>query len=538
MIWGEIRMKVLIVDDEKFIRKGLITTVNWNKVGIEAVEEAENGKKAIEIIQDFTPNIILSDIKMPFFDGLQLSKYVYENFPKIKIILLSGYDEFSYAQQAIRYGVMDYLLKPIKEEKLIETIQAVKGVIIEEERREKEILSIKEKLNTSLSISREYYLKNLMYGSETDFENVKKEFECLNISFKPENIVVMVIKFKYKENEISTINFAKIKDEIQRIISKDFDFEYVHIFGKNAAIIIHKPENFHEVEFMKMIKEKADKLVKLLKVSLNISVCIGIGSFQNSIEKIKHSFDEAIVLTQYSQSNERTGVASSTDITKNDIGIQKKLFKLEEDVELWMRTGNMEPVYQMLDNIAEQVRPAVKEELECYKRLCIELIIKMNKVMDEFHIDNGIFITDELYAQLLDMRNLMDIREYMLVELKRYEELLNKFKKDNSNKKLIQKSIQYMKEHYKEDLAVISVAKEVGLSPNYFSHLFKQEIGKSFVNVMNEYKIEKAKQLLAQGELKIYEVADSLGFSDYRYFTQIFKKYVGCTPKEYMNIAI
>ncbi|MDT8716724.1 response regulator [Clostridium sp. 19966] len=531
-------MKVLIVDDEKFIRKGLITTVNWNKVGIEAVEEAENGKKAIEIIQDFTPNIILSDIKMPFFDGLQLSKYVYENFPKIKIILLSGYDEFSYAQQAIRYGVMDYLLKPIKEEKLIETIQAVKGVIIEEERREKEILSIKEKLNASLSISREYYLKNLMYGSETDFENVKKEFECLNISFKPENIVVMVIKFKYKENEISIINFAKIKDEIQRIISKDFDFEYVHIFGKNAAIIIHKPENFDEVEFMKMIKEKADKLVKLLKVSLNISVCIGIGSFQNSIEKIKHSFDEAIVLTQYSQSNEGTGVASSTDITKNDIGIQKKLFKLEEDVELWMRTGNIEPVYQMLDNIAEQVRPAVKEELECYKRLCIELIIKMNKVMDEFHIDNGIFITDELYAQLLDMRNLMDIREYMLVELKRYEELLNKFKKDNSNKKLIQKSIQYMKEHYKEDLAVISVAKEVGLSPNYFSHLFKQEIGKSFVNVMNEYKIEKAKQLLAQGELKIYEVADSLGFSDYRYFTQIFKKYVGCTPKEYMNIAI
>ncbi|OPJ59632.1 response regulator [Clostridium oryzae] len=532
-------MKLLIVDDEKFIRIGLTTTVNWSNLGIEIIGAAENGKIAIDMINNLEPDIVLADIRMPLYDGLELSKYIHDNFPKIKVILMSGYDDFSYAQQAILYGVKDYLLKPMKEEKLMQSLERVKNIILEEQKQETNLHSISQRLDESLSISREYYLKSLIYGSEKTFENAKSNFSFFNIPFEPNNLLVMIVKIDLKESNEAKPSFAndQLRCEIKRILDESFDNELINIFGYNIAALIHKNKELQPDEFLHRLKYKADKIVNLLEISFPVNIHIGIGSYQPELERIKNSFNEAIVLTQYPQASDKTKVLLATEVKNNNTLMQKNVFKIDEDIELSIRAGNMESIYKMLDNITLQIRPNKKDDLDAYKRLCVELIIKLNKFFDELHVNDSKLFTDELYIQIFHMTNLIDIREYILGQIKIYEECLNQFKKNNSNKKLIQMAVQFMKEHYYENLSVNTVANVVGLSPNYFSHLFKQEMGKSFVHVQNEYKIEKAKKFLSEGKYKVGEIAELLGFSDYRYFSQIFKKYVRCTPKEFMNVS-
>ena len=346
-------IKIIIVDDEKMIREGLVKTMPWKQMGIEVVGSADNGRTALELAIAKKPHIILTDIRMPKMDGIEFLKRIKEELPKVKVLILSGYDDFSYAQKALKYGATDYILKPI------------------------------------------------------NVEELQKVMEGLKDTFKEENDMNLYAAKMHRDMEY----------EIQQYIM------YIRVGNRVEAF------------------------------SLLSRVCSK----------------------------------------------------------------------EMLNNVS----------IETYKKIYIEIMDTTLHVLKE----DGIYLKEEQryrYLDLINFTTLDELQEWTFNFTDNLMEIVNKNKNDSYGS-VIKNTIQYINDHFNEDISIQQIAEAVHLSPNYFSHVFKKAREESFTDYLNKFRVKKAKELLAKHIYKVYEIADMVGYSDYKYFSSVFKKITGVSPKEFSD---
>ncbi|MEN8904754.1 MAG: response regulator [Clostridiales bacterium] len=532
--------KVFVVDDEIVVREGIRDEMNWKEIEFEFVGEAADGELALMQIKEIKPDILITDIKMPFMDGLKLSKIVRKNMPWMKIIILSGHDEFDYAKEAISIGVAEYMLKPIGSDDLLKILLKMKKQI-EFERREREnIEKIKNELDSNMPMIKSKFLCDILYGT-VDLKDIFDNCKKMNIDIKAKYYLVVVLDktfddkiredmdYKYNEN-------VKADSIVSSVLESDNDT----IFFKkdnNQTVIIFKSDEYDLIEDMAYSYSQSLKY----EVERNVDsiLTIGIGTVYDSISGILKSHNEAQSALKYKFVIGKSKIIGYKDV-KSNISMDSKdeIDKMRKiKILSFLKFGVSSNINDFLDKYTEQL-VVQNENFQIYSyHFLIDIIINSINFLDELNGDYK-----KVLPEFIDMNDFITsvdsidkFRSYSTIILNRVFEFRdNKIKNKYGN--IIHMAKKYIEKHYfEEDISLNVVSAHVNVSPSHFSTIFSQETEETFIEYLTKTRIQKAMELLRTTNQRSSEIAYNVGYNDPRYFTYLFKKTTKKTPIEFRN---
>lgn len=520
-----------VIDDIKTVVDGIANQIPWSLHGIRVVGSASNGEKGIELIRETKPHIVLTDIRMPRMNGLDMTRWVLSEFPRTKIVFLSGYTDFDYAQQAIQLGAFDYILKPFTPQKIIDAVVKAKASIEEEIGSQQRFHEMERKLRESLPYLRQEYFQLLLQFPTTP-EQAAKRWDFLNIALEREQFVVMLTEIdqfaelthKLPVQEVELIRFTlhNILEETIGNVTKGFVFrDHSHRF----VAVFNSPDSGSAERLAEQCRENIDSYSRY-------TVSLGLGENVQHIHEISYSYTQAMTALSY---NFYTGGNSVYGYQHVDHQTAPR-FSTEKEKELFycLRSGNLHKAQELVDELFDEtVSVPVPYAPEAVKVMYDELAFMMNRVFAEK-------LTAEemkpLEAHLLHIKNL---HSYKLTELKGGInelcrigcEVIQQRQKEEANQ-VVEQVIAHIRQHLDVNLTVNDYAKLVYLSGSYFANLFKKVRGMTVGQFVTTERMERAKALLLEGR-QVQEIAQALGYEDRPYFSELFKKHTGMTPSEF-----
>ena len=531
-------IKVFLVEDEMVIRNGIVKSINWEKEGYRLVGEASDGELAYPMILKEKPDILLTDIKMPFMDGLELSRLVKQELPDTKILIFSGYDEFEYAKEAIRIGVTEYLLKPVPSEQLLEVMRRISKQI-EQDREEREILrQYQEDMKENVERERQNFFSHVIRGEVSIGEAVKNGKKYgMDLSAGFYSIILFKI-FSTPEENIVSEHIWKICEKIETKVD-EIPYAYYFQRGIDGWVFLLTAESKEQMEERQ--KNLCDCLAEIMKNERKVEYFGGIGKPVERIRNLGQSFRDAerIFAERFTrQSNQFLSGFEKMDVYKDDEFQIKDLGdvgKSREMIEKFLNNGTKEELEEFMDTYFIRMKEDKLQSTLMRQYIIMDIYIVIMSFCEKIDAVNHDYQqeTEKLKSTIQNMNSVSEIRLYITYMLNQAIEL-----RDSISKKryadIIKAAEKMISEHYmSEEISLNSVADSVGMSPSYFSSVFSKESGKTFVEFLTETRMEKAKELLMCSALKTSEIGYEVGYKDPHYFSYIFKKTQGCSPKDY-----
>ena len=531
-------IKVFLVEDEMVIRNGIVKSINWEKEGYRLVGEASDGELAYPMILKEKPDILLTDIKMPFMDGLELSRLVKQELPDTKILIFSGYDEFEYAKEAIRIGVTEYLLKPVSSEQLLEVMRRISKQI-EQDREEREILrQYQEDMKENVERERQNFFSHVIRGEVSIGEAVKNGKKYgMDLSAGFYSIILFKI-FSTPEENIVSEHIWKICEKIETKVD-EIPYAYYFQRGIDGWVFLLTAESKEQMEERQ--KNLCDCLAEIMKNERKVEYFGGIGKPVERIRNLGQSFRDAerIFAERFTrQSNQFLSGFEKMDVYKDDEFQIKDLGdvgKSREMIEKFLNNGTKEELEEFMDTYFIRMKEDKLQSTLMRQYIIMDIYIVIMSFCEKIDAVNHDYQqeTEKLKSTIQNMNSVSEIRSYITYMLNQAIEL-----RDSISKKryadIIKAAEKMISEHYmSEEISLNSVADSVGMSPSYFSSVFSKESGKTFVEFLTETRMEKAKELLMCSALKTSEIGYEVGYKDPLYFSYIFKKTLGCSPKDY-----
>lgn len=532
-------LKVFIAEDESVVREGLRDNVNWQQCGCQFAGEASDGEMALPLIRKLRPDVLITDIKMPFMDGLALSKIVSQEFPQMKIIIISGYDDFEYARQAISVGVEQYLLKPVTKFTLQKVLQEIREKIEKEREQENYLEKFREEMLEYEQFSRRNYFEKVFAG-QLSVQQMYEEAQKLSLEIDASgyNLVMVSMWEKKQENETGdSVAFIRKKEELMRYFLRYPEF-LVFRWNINTYGILIKGD----MEQMEELRQKCqDAIVRICSgQDLDMEWYCAIGEPVKRLSllpecygKVNHMLSyrflkpQQHILTKDTVSEfvpgREEGSLGGVDIAKAD----------PEIIKGFLLRGQEEEIEDFVDGFLESQAEALQSKLfRDYLMLSIRFTAiafaeSLGCGQEEF-MEN--VWTDKMQNLSLGIE---DMKPYMMSLLGKAIELGDR-ERDSQGKKVIKKALEYIEENYmQESLSLNGAASAAEVSSSYFSAAFSQEMNMTFTEYVTHKRMEKAKKLLRQSQMQQSEIASAVGYKDPHYFSFVFKKTVGCTPREY-----
>ena len=531
-------IKVFLVEDEMVIRNGIVKSINWEKEGYRLVGEASDGELAYPMILKEKPDILLTDIKMPFMDGLELSRLVKQELPDTKILIFSGYDEFEYAKEAIRIGVTEYLLKPVSSAQLLEVMRRISKQI-EQDREEREILrQYQEDMKENVERERQNFFSHVIRGEVSIGEAVKNGKKYgMDLSAGFYSIILFKI-FSTPEENIVSEHIWKICEKIETKVD-EIPYAYYFQRGIDGWVFLLTAESKEQMEERQ--KNLCDCLAEIMKNERKVEYFGGIGKPVERIRNLGQSFRDAerIFAERFTrQSNQFLSGFEKMDVYKDDEFQIKDLGdvgKSREMIEKFLNNGTKEELEEFMDTYFIRMKEDKLQSTLMRQYIIMDIYIVIMSFCEKIDAVNHDYQqeTEKLKSTIQNMNSVSEIRSYITYMLNQAIEL-----RDSISKKryadIIKAAEKMISEHYmSEEISLNSVADSVGMSPSYFSSVFSKESGKTFVEFLTETRMEKAKELLMCSALKTSEIGYEVGYKDPHYFSYIFKKTQGCSPKDY-----
>lgn len=505
--------KVLIIDDEKLIRLGIKSIITRNYGDKYDVLLCSNGLEGFEILKSNHIHFVITDIRMPDCDGITLLKKLSIENINVPVIILSGYDDFSYAVEALRYGAKDYLLKPINKEELYSTIEKI-------ENNYDKVVSYSNGIETTgirEDISARFNV--LLLNENLSVEDLDEKLSVLCPFLNKDNYYIGIIfnkEFSCRDKEEITRNY---EDLLKNIFYENISF--------NAFL-----DNYNNLTVIFSNDGVIEKLKDYLFKNKKSGYFAGISERLVSYENFKKGYINALIALKgklfYGESAncycyEALRKNKKVNISREDI------YKLSNLIG----TKRNKEIMSLIDSLFNE-EYVLKEGIEYLEAVTNELIEYINQYVVK-HLNN----VGEINKKMDILKNVLNFNKYkefyyVLKDLIIYlDEYLFQIKNTYSDKKFIEKAVVYINENYNKDLSLAVVSNVVSLNYSYFSQVFKEHTGENFISYLKKVRIEKAKQLLSNKELKIYEVAKQVGIDDSRQFTKTFKCLTGITPLEY-----
>ncbi|MGH4051595.1 MAG: response regulator [Clostridium sp.] len=525
---------MIIVDDKEDIVRGIEKLGNWEEIGVEIIGTASNGLEALKLVKKLKPKIIVTDIKMPVMDGLQLTQKAVEFDKTIKIILLSGYGEFEYAQQAIKFGASEYLLKPATIETITKAVLKAKEEIVIEEMRFSEKIELFQRVKENLYLVKDKYFTYLVSHAENDIEGMKEKLSYLEVDLDVEGFRVMVVSIDDYEN-IYSLNLGKNYDLLLFGIVNILE-ENIGTFCKNVVFKTDKSTiSIIMNDKYNNIFSIADKCKKSINKYLHLSVSIGIGRHYERSQDIPVSYKEAMQSVENRFIIGKNSIISVKDIDVSGDRTFRYPHKILEDLIKYIKIGAVERVEEIFDSFIEEIRNKNPNLPKLIKSYLSEFIFSISKELMVEEISIKEILGDELeYVNKLNsletLSEAKDKLKKVIIEITNYIFNLRKV----NEKRNIDLINDYINENYMKDISLNNISKHIFISPSYISTLIKEHYNENFVDRVTRLRVEEAKLLLLSGRDKVYEIADKVGYKDRRYFSEIFKKCTGLTPKEYV----
>ena len=534
-------IKVFLVEDEMVIRRGIKNSIDWEKEGYIFCGEASDGELAYPMIIKEKPDILITDIRMPFMDGLELCKLVKKELPNIKILILSGYDEFDYAKEAIRLGVTEYLLKPISSGKLLEALNGVSESI----RREKEdkdlVRKYMEEMRENTEHEKQKFFEQMIAGnlSMADALETGKKYE-MSLSAGMYNLLLFRFTLG-EENRKSGELLGEAEYAIEKLTER---LEYVFEFqrGVEGWAFLLMADN--EEQMSERVKELSKDLEEIMKNYSTIAYFGGIGQPVARLRELEESFREAerALAARFTMELNRI-------ISVDDIRMAQNVDTLD-DIEI-TSFGEIEKTRTMLEKFLNNwVEDEIDEFVDVYINELPEenlksVLMRQYIIMDAYIVMMSFCekiegIEGEMQAQSEELKNSMktiqtveEIKNYIRMLLKKIIGVRDTISGRRYSDIIEIAKDQIRKTYMSDEISLNTVAAEVGMSPSYFSSIFSKEMGKTFVEYLTEIRMDRAKELLMCSSMKTSEIGYEVGYKDPHYFSYIFKKTQNCTPKEF-----
>ncbi|WP_223589065.1 response regulator transcription factor [Neobacillus bataviensis] len=516
--------KAVIVDDEIFFRQGLKSLIDWKSCGFDVVADASNGEDALAIIHKIKPDLVVTDIRMPVLDGLELIKQLKQkegHHPKF--IIISGHSDFKYAQQAVRYGVHDFILKPIDQEEVEGTLKSLSKSVTEQK-----IMFEKDK-----ELKKAIILDNLIFGmvDEREVNELSSDLSLEDVS-----------EYYYMVVEVNGLPLlpgdaeCQLKEKLTNIIRDIQDTRIgvlIQDLGQGSYGVII-PATYLK-RFQMQIAQFAHWTYGLLTKCMNQKITFFIGSAVPKLHLIRNSYETAQEIRQYKYTQEEQNIFLYHEFEKNRLITYTEL----EDSYYHLLMEHVEEnttisIMETIDKIFLQFswRRMAKAAVLASITRCVHSILKIIKNMDGDESQLKTF-QNMLYLQNYNV-TLQQLRKLFLEYVLESKEYIVILRKQSANGEA-NKIKQFVDLHYRENISLKTIAAKFYMNPVYLGQLFKKAYGIYFKDYLLQVRISEAKKLLRQTEMKIYEIAESVGFNNTDYFVTIFGRLEKITPTEYRH---
>lgn len=531
--------KLILVDDEAEVRQGIIHKIDWAVYNFQVVGEAENGKEALDIIEKDIPDIVVTDIRMPIMDGLELSAILRERFPTVKIIILTGFDEFKYAQQAIKLDIVEYVLKPVTSKDIIEILSKIRTQIDSEIAQREDVKTLKEHYAKSLPVMRDKFLTS-MITREMKKKEIDEKVAVYGLGLHGSSFAAAVISID--SNTIKGINFEGDVD-LARFAVLNISEEIIakHSFGaafinNDYVVLIARFEAIEKESMLNKTFNILNEIRMNIEKYLKFTVTIGLGTICESLTLISDSFKNAATALDY-----KFVIGTNRAIYIEDLEqqyVEKVVFddSKEQMLRTSIKVGTMEEMVETIDSLFKDIGD-MKASFKDYQIYLLEIIATITKVSKGLQLDTGEMFgfNSNLFAELYKFDTIDEVKDWIKAICLKLMNYISS-KRQDSCKLLVENAAEYVVKNYgDEDLSINKTSKYLHISPSYFSAIFKKETGETFLNFLVKVRLDAAKELLLSTNMKTSEIAEKVGYPDPHYFSYFFKKHYGLSPKEYKN---
>jgi len=534
------KMKVLIVDDEIKICRLINHLIDWNAMGLEVVDVANDGKAAYESICKNHPDIVITDIRIPNYDGLELIELCKEQFPSVYFIIISGYSEFNFAKQAIKFGVEDYLLKPIKKKELENALKRIQEKYESSRNNELEKDELRSIANTGKDKIKQSFLNRVIgYANEMDpnFQFDTNEINGMyRCQFKQGLYTIAVFQLFVKNEAEVKESLAFLSSKLQETVKEelsDYCEEFISVSFDSSVICLL---NTVDDNLMKAKKQfRKIKLNILNELFSNTVLMIGVGTSYAGINQVVSSCQEAeqSLLNRFGDSHQY--ILEYSDIPSSDKRVLDFIdIKRRNDLIAAQERMDVNTILFQIDSLKQQLldyKSNSRLVYDCFLEL-IEVLQFGSKNYDVYFQKFNLEESKRKIDSILTYDELFDWLKNDIIN--KYQDFANQ--KKVAEKKPIRIAKQYIYDNYNKNLTLESVSDHIGFNPTYFSAFFKKETGKNFSEYLMELRMKNARFYIISTNMDIADIAEEVGYNDLKYFSKLFKKATGINPSEYRKL--
>ncbi|MDO4284017.1 MAG: response regulator [Eubacteriales bacterium] len=528
--------KVVFTDDEILTREAVAANTPWEESGFLLAGTAENGREAIALIEKERPQLLITDICMPVMDGLELAAHVRTHFPEMKVIILSGYDEFEYAKKALQYGVSEYILKPITSAELSEELRKIREQLDAEGASRLQIEKMRREYEENLPVLREHFLNRVLEGRELG-SDLAAQMERMGIALQGRRQAVILIGTADDADWIS--DHPDISVELMNFILYNVTEELVReeenalLFRSlsDRCVLILSGEN--EEALQADIHRISEKISGALAQQVSLRLCISVGVAVTSPRGWLTSYESAKYAEEFKYLFDDNCIIYGKDFIRGG-GEIVQTAPWSEQLVLYIKTGQQEELRKTVREFFELLQQARCERRTMH--LCIQnCVLAILITLEEREaVEEGEFEEESSFINHLSgYRHLAELESRFLAFCTRVAEAIAR-KRETSNQTIAIRALDCIDRNYMDpEFSLNVLCEHLSLSVSYFSMVFKSLTKETFVEALTRVRMEKAKNLLETTSLKSYEVAAKVGYNDPHYFSSIFKKQTGMTPTEY-----
>jgi len=518
--------KVFFVEDEIAIREGIRDAVDWKACGFEFCGEAPDGEIALPLLEAVRPDVLITDIRMPFMDGLQLSQVVRERLPATRIIILSGHDEFEYAQRAIKLGVFEYFLKPVSVQDLHQVLQKVAAELDRERVEQRALQDLRDQVEENRTALKERFLLRLVTGETAPAEAIEKS-RLLGIDLVARGYLVVAIRIEPSDRSAPLdLHLLRRAQHLAAALVENNPDAFLLRKDLHELVLLQKgssPEN---------LLEERDLLLDRMRKTVNGARCelfAGSGAPQRRITEICHSFLEAVDSLEEAVRGRKSAGAAGDAHEASLMSVDRSA------VDDYLRSGTVDGFDDFFDAFIRPLGETALRSPVAKSYIFTDVVLGAARFVDELGGE-----VDEVVPELGSIETLLGgiatleqlrerVRSILAAALSFRTQVVT-----HQYAGVVRQAQEYMESRYSDpDLSLGDVAGQANLSACHFSAVFSQEMGKTFKECLTEIRIKRAKELLRTTTLKVFEICDEVGYKDPHYFSYVFHKNTGLTPVEY-----
>ena len=529
---------LLIADDEQLERQAVRFIVEQNCPEIRIIGETGDGLSAVRIAADEKPDIIMMDIRMPVMNGLEASLSIRAFMPDTAIIMLTAFDEFSYAKQALLLGAMEYLLKPARPDDIVRTLQATILRVGEIKTKQQEEALLRKSVEEALPFIQMSFIYDLISGNISEMAQFQERSRFLGMRLNlGVAMIVDIDNFNQLTCGFTEIEKQMMKQKIYKIIcSVAGNHALVTPFGGDDLIVLLGFAEGETAGFIrKDTRETAESIQAAIKREMSVGVTIGIGRYYSDPRDIHKSYLEAINAQRQRFYLGNSQIIHIEDVPHLDTGPFNYPFHYERTVMDKVRCGDRNQAKAALRELLDGIF-ATKAGMDTVKACALELLIVLSRAAVEGggNLEQLTLLNFNCIDQLTSCHDNTQVEEWMFDSLNHFMDNMLE-NRDGMNLRVINKACDYIVKNCHKNISLEEVAQTAHLSPFYFSRLFKQEKGCNFVDFTTRIRIDKAKIMLKNPELTAVRISTEVGYQDASYFSRVFRQMVGLTPNQYRS---